>query len=303
MSRAVTLGMLLVLGAAIAVAQDTEQATPQRPANAVERASQRPTEADVYCAGYFSRNRIEPAVIVMSSLDVGMKFELGTNDLILLSKPKGSEPAMGSNYMLVRPVRDINPKESFHGQHEVIRRMGTLYAEIARIQVQEALKDSVRARVFSACQPVLAGDIAIPLNEKAIPPFQPVFLAGRFAPSSGKATGVIGAIKDFQESAGKGDIAYVSLGTSQGLKAGTYLRIYRTSESAGQELSQEIMRNYATDSSGISVGRRLSAQEIESLPHRVVGEMIILSAEEGSATGMISYSWEEVSPGDLVEIE
>ena len=51
------------------------------------------------------------------------------------------------------------------------------------------------------------------------------------------------------------------------------------------------------------MGRKLTRKELESLPRTVLGEVLILSADEDSSTGIISYSWQDVYVGDGVEIE
>ena len=54
---------------------------------------------------------------------------------------------------------------------------------------------------------------------------------------------------------------------------------------------------------GQQVGRRLTRAELASLPRNVLGEIMLISVEEGSSSGIITFSREEITLGDMVEIE
>lgn len=292
------------LGAAVLGAQTPASEPIPQPASVTraQTAGQAPTDADIYCAGFFTRRAIAPDLVILGGSDYGLRFEYGDRDMIHLNKGAETIKSPGGKYMVLRPLKDMNPTEPFPGQRELVARMGTLYAEIARIQINIIHKDSSTAEILSACEPVIAGDIAVPLSPRPAPPYKQARIADRFAPSSGKATGTIAAIKEFREGAGTGDVVYVNLGAQQ-VKPGEFLRITRTFQSPSQYIVQQGTRYYLTDINGVPVGRQLTSAEAQSLPRTVVGEMMILSAQENSSTGIISYSWQDIYPGDQVEVE
>jgi hypothetical protein len=193
--------------------------------------------------------------------------------------------------------------EAFPGQLKLVLQMGTLYSEIARIRVQVVHADSSVAEILRTCEPALAGDIAIPMAERPTPPYRESKLTDRYTPSTGKATGMIAAIKGFQEAAGGNSIVYLNLGKKQGMQPGSYLRIFRTYLSASQFMYREGARNYPTKMGDVLIGRRLAPEEIATLPRVVVGEVMVLSAEDETATGIVTYSWQDIYPGDDIELE
>jgi hypothetical protein len=205
--------------------------------------------------------------------------------------------------MVVRAVTDVNRREAFKGQHDMLAGLGTLYDRVARIEVQVLHEKTSTAKVLSSCQPALAGDIAIPWNVQAASAYKVPRMTDRFAPSSGKATGLIASAKDFDQWLGEGKIVYLNLGTSAGLQTGSYLRVVRPYLQGANAAFGKAASNYLTELTGTSVGKRLTPEEVASFPREVVGEVMVLSAEEGSATGIITYSRWEVSVGDAVEIE
>jgi hypothetical protein len=290
------------LGAAGLVLAQCVVAQTSSPSVAV-KAMLAPTDSDIYCAGYFTHQELPKTLSVLGGPDSGLVYEYGTGDTVYLNKGKKMISAPGAQYMLVRPTKDMNSIEAFPGQSLLVSQMGTHYAEIARIQIQVVNADSSIAEILHACEPVLAGDLAIPLTARTAPLYKTAPPVDRFAPSSGKSTGVIAAFKDFREAAGGGDILYLNIGKKQGTQPGNYVRIFRTYLTASQKIIQDGTKNYLTDIGGTPVGRKLSPEEIDTLPRTVVGEAMILSVGEENSTGIITYSWQDIYPGDQIEIE
>ncbi len=308
---------LIVAGALGAVAQtppqdpSQEQSSPQdatptimtQAPSAAQRASLAPTDSDVYCAGFYTHRTVDASFTVLGGPDNGLKFEFSAGDTVYLNKGSKFINAPGGDYLLVRPIKDLSPVEAFPGQRKLVLQMGTLYSEIARIRVQVVHADSSVAEILRTCEPALAGDIAIPMAERPTPPYRESKLTDRYTPSTGKATGMIAAIKGFQEAAGGNSIVYLNLGKKQGMQPGSYLRIFRTYLSASQFMYREGARNYPTKMGDVLIGRRLAPEEIATLPRVVVGEVMVLSAEDETATGIVTYSWQDIYPGDDIELE
>ena len=308
---------LIAAGALGAIAQTTPPDASQEPSapppptrtimsqapSAAQRASLAPTDSDVYCAGFYTHRSIDSSFSVLGGPDNGLKFEYSAGDTIYMNKGRKFINAPGGEYILVRPIKDLSPVESFPGQLKLVNDMGTLYSEIARIRIQVVHADSSVAEIMRSCESALPGDIALPMTERPIPVYKESRITDRYAPSTGRATGLIAAIKEFEEAAGGNDIVYLNLGKKQGIQPGSYLRIFRTYQSSSQVMYREGASQYLTDMGGTPIGRKLKPEEIETLPRVVVGEVMVLSAEDGTATGIITYSWEDIYPGDDVELE
>ena len=305
MAKKFALVVAVCLGAAASLAAQAAAPAQRSQAgrvSAVQRAVLAPTDTDIYCAGFFTQRSIEPGLFVLSSEDGALKSEFADRDRIYLSKGRKGLNAPGGQYMLVRPIKDMVPVELFPGQHAMVSRLGTLYAEIARIQVQILHEGSATAQILTSCEPVMAGDIAIPLSARPVPPYREAKYTDHFAPSSGKPSGVIAAVKEFQQSAGTGQIVYLNVGKKQGAQAGSYLRIFRSYSSGSQDIIRYGIKNYPTEIIGVPEGHKLTPEELKSLPRTVLGEIMILSVEDESSTGIITYSYQDVYVGDEVDI-
>ncbi len=98
-------------------------------------------------------------------------------------------------------------------------------------------------------------------------------------------------------------MVYLNVGSGQGARVGSYFRIFRSYVSNDKDPYQQNTRQYATDVQGMRLGRKLTPQESATLPRTVIGELLVLSVQENSSTGIITYSREEVYPGHEVELE
>jgi hypothetical protein len=166
-----------VLAAAVALSAQAPQ-TQQRPRTtiseqptltAAQRLGHAPTDADLYCAGFFTRHAVPPQLIVLDGQEPGVKFEYSDRDIVYLNKGADIIQAPGAKFMLVRPMQDPDPVELFPGQHKVVKKLGERYAEIARIQVNIVHKQSSTAEILRSCQPVEAGELAAPLPQRPAP--------------------------------------------------------------------------------------------------------------------------------------
>ena len=298
MSRALLLFMaaFFLAGVSIGRAQGASGSVSPQP----RQFGLAPTDSDIYCAGFYTHRPIETGLFVLGSPDGGFKNEFADRDVLYLSKGQGVITAPGGEYMLIRPVQDINARESFPGQLKLLFGLGTLYAEIARIQVRILHAGSATAEVLSSCESVHTGDIAIPWQARSAPPYRSERIVDRFAPASGKTTGVIAAAKEFRQSLGEGNIVYLNIGRNQGAQVGGYLRTFRSYLSWDDDAFARNARQYITET---GKGHRLSYEERSSLPRDVLGEVLLLSVDDDSSTGIITFAREEVSPGDEVELE
>lgn len=307
MTRKTKRWSLLLFATALLLPGRLASEPPQQVAGAASPPAQQfgraPTDSDIYCAGFFTNRPIETSLIVLGSPDAGFKNEHADRDVLYLSKGRSGITTPGGHYMLLRPLKDINPRESFPGQRKLVASLGTLYAEIARIQVQVLQEGSATAQVLSACDTIQAGDIAIPWQARPAPPYRSEHIVDRFAPASGKTSGVIVAAKEFRQVVGEGQTVYLNVGKNQGAQVGGYLRIFRTYLNRDHDVFEQAARNYSVTGMEGPVGRRLSYAERAALPRDVLGEVLLLSVEEDSSTGIITFAREEVSPGDGVELE
>jgi hypothetical protein len=266
-------------------------------------AQKAPTQAELNCAGFFTKKPVDDGLVIAASEEVGFKNEFVAGDYVYLNKGKDAITGSGGQYLVVRPVQDVNRQELYPGQQKLVLELGTLYAEIGRIEIAQLHEHSATARIVYSCESLETGDIAIPYNVKATADYKPSKFTDRFAAPSGKATGIIAEAKDFDHWLGEGSIVYLNLGSEQGLKTGSYLNIVRSYRGGGNMEFSDAVEEYPTSLDRMTLARRLTPDEQATMPREVLGEVMVLSAQDGSATGIVTYSRSEVAVGDGVELE
>jgi hypothetical protein len=313
------IGLLLIMCATVsALAQQSAPAGDQTtPAGTlatnlnfpVERI-EGPTNSDLYCAGFVSKNLLPNVSFVAGGLDTPNTTNYGDSELVYLTG-KGYE--LGKRYSVVRELRDPNRYETYPGQVAMLKTMGQPYAELGMVRVVDTRQRSAVAKVEFSCSPILPGDLVTPFVERAnISSHRPMRF-DRFAPPNGKASGRIVLAKDFDTELGTGSKIYLNLGANQGIKPGDYFRAVRpyeadlhdpadslsfkaSTEDDTQARPPAIEKSMLTTSKGPTI-------HVADLPRRAVGEIVILSTTPTTSTGMIVFAMEDVHIGDVVELD
>ena len=308
--------LLLALAAQAQQADSTPADAPTPQGTVFTNASfpmervQTPTSADLYCAGFVSKQLVPNANFVAGGLQTPNTTKFVNGDMVYLS---GSGYQAGQQYTILRELRDPNKYELFEGQHTMIKSMGQPYAELARVKVIDTRSKNAIAQIEFSCDPVNPGDIAVPFAEKPPVPFHPAVRFDRFAPSNGKLAGRIVMAKDFDSEIGTGAKVYMNVGANQGVKAGDYFRAVRpydsdlkdpvdslsfkasTAEDTQKELPS-IEPNWLTRTKGPEI-------HVADLPRRALGEVVIISTTPTTATGMVVFALEDLHVGDNVEMD
>ena len=97
----------------------------------VERV-QTPTNADLYCAGFISKQVLPDANFVAGGLQTPNTTKFVNGDMIYLA---GSGYQPNQEYTIVRELRDPNRYELYPGQRQLLLATGEPYAELARVRV------------------------------------------------------------------------------------------------------------------------------------------------------------------------
>jgi hypothetical protein len=310
-------GLLLLLASTLAVAQmSTTASTPD--ASGIVNTSvnvpfvrfQTPTAADLYCAGFISKDRIPDANYVNGGLETptSTKFEIG--ELVYLS---GTGYQAGQLYSIVRELRDINEYEIYPGQRKVLAATGRPYGEIGRVRIVDTRSHSAIAQVEFSCDPINPGDVAVPFVEKQPVSFHTPEHFDRFAPPNGKLSGRVVLGKDFDSELGTGMKLYMNVGSNQGVKVGDYFRVVRSysatlhdpvdSLSFKAQTSEDTQKRAPTFEANRFTKTKGANIHVASLPRRAVGEVVVLNVNPTSSSAMIVFALEDVYAGDSVELD
>jgi hypothetical protein len=312
-------GLLLLLAATLGGAQtltSTMTATPNAEGIVETSGSvpfvryQTPTPADIYCAGFVTKDRVPDANYVNGGLETPTSTKFENGEIVYLA---GSGYQAGQLYSIVREMKDVNEYEAYAGMRKMLASAGHLYGEIGRVRVVDTRSHSAIAEVVFSCDPINPGDVATPFVEKPPVAFHVPGHFDRFMPPGGKLAGRVILGKDFDAVIGTGGKLYMNVGSNQGVKVGDYFRVVRSytadlenpvdsllfkasmsEDSQMHPVSYE--GNFLTKTNGPNI-------HVADLPRRAVGEIVILSTTPTSATGMVVFSFEDIYPGDNVELD
>jgi hypothetical protein len=310
-------GLLVLLLTALAGAQQAVTPATPNAAGIVDTSVnvpfvrfQTPTTADIYCAGFLSKDRLPDANYVNGGLNTptSTKFEIG--ELVYLN---GKNYQAGQLYSIVREARDVNEYEVYAGQRKLLASAGRPYEEIGRVRVVDTRSRSAIAQVEFSCDPINPGDIAVPFVERSPVVFRGPTHFDRFAPANGKLSGRIVLGKDFDGFLGTGMKLYMNMGSNQGVKVGDYFRVVRSytatlanpvdSLSFKASTSEDTQMhppsfegNFLTKTSGPNI-------HVGDLPRRAVGEVVVVNVTPTSSSAMVVFALEDVYAGDTVELD
>lgn len=260
--------MFLAASAVTARAQSTQPTSPSTAPAASH------SQAD--CGGFISGSAVSRDLFVVGGEDddthsVVRQFHTG-NSVYLASRGK-QEYAVGTEYSVIRPAKNIFGTVRYSGQTGEINRLGTPFEDVGRVRVTHVSSEGTVAQVTFACMPVAFGDILVPYSPRPIPQYTLNPRVDKFTPTDEKKThGFIVAATNNYGVVGKGNIVYLNVGESSGIAPGSRMRIYK-------ELPQA------------------------SIPPETLGEAIVLSVHEYSCVAIIVDSFREISAGDRVEEE
>jgi hypothetical protein len=310
-------GLLLLLMATLAVAQQSTTAITPDAAGIVNTSVnvpfvrfQTPTAADIYCAGFLTKDRVPDANYVNGGLQTptSTKFEIG--ELVYLA---GSGYQAGQLYSIIRELRDVNEYEIYPGQRKVLAAAGRPYAEIGRVRVVDTRSHSAIAQVEFSCDPINPGDVAVPFVEKPPVTFHVPGHFDRFAPANGKLSGRIVLGKDFDGVLGTGMKLYMNMGSNQGVKVGDYFRVVRSysatlrdpvdSLSFKAQTSEDTQVRPPTFEAKRFTKTKGPNIHVGDLPRRGVGEVVVLNVTPTASSAMVVFALEDVYAGDTVELD
>jgi hypothetical protein len=310
-------GLLLLFVASLAGAQQSTTAVTPDSDGIVHTSVnvpfvrfQTPTQADLYCAGFITKERIPDANYVNGGLETptSTKFEIG--ELIYLA---GTGYQAGQLYSIVREIRDVNEYEIYPGMRKVLQATGRPYGEIGRVRVVDTRSHSAIAQVEYSCDPINPGDIAVPFVPKQAVSFHVPGHFDRFAPPNGKLTGRIVLGKDFDGVLGTGMKLYMNMGSNQGVKVGDYFRVVRPytatlhdpvdSLSFKAQTSEDTqMRPPAFEANRLTRTKGPNIH-VRDLPRRGIGEVVVLNVTPTASSAMVVFALEDVYAGDTVELD
>jgi hypothetical protein len=281
----VTFGLILGMVAGVTGAQVPRRTTVDQTA--------------MYCSGAVTSDAVPQDSYVISGEQSVDKVAFVAGQLVYINRGSGQGVKVGDEYLVIRSVKEELKEPWFKGQNELLRAMGQTWADEGRLKVVHVGDKVSTAEVKSSCDYIQRGDVVLPFQERPAPPLkQDGSRVDPFAPATGK-TGMIVASKYFGQVSGTSSIVYVNIGASQGVKVGSYLRVFRNQ---GRGITT-IYQDKGTEYKLFGFGSTPVAYDWPGLPREILGEGIVLRVSGNTATLMLTVARREIYQGDYVELE
>lgn len=309
-------------------ASTPQQQQPSRPTVMLpQEQAARPIagETDLYCAGFI---QYEPTVVDLEIVG-GEKEEsqrtYTMGDYVFINAGAQQGMRVGHSFSIVRPRGPFDSKFT-----KKKGGLGVFTQELGQLRVTE-VKDRVSvARVLKSCELILLGDLLRAVPQRVSPVGRTETALDQFSDPNGKQQGRIVLAQDAREMITRNQIVYIDLGREDRVKPGDYLTVYRpvgtgnltrinnneiarnssrgfeSERYKGGKFGNQAQRPKDPNGSGI-FNPPVTTYEIKNrrppMPRQVVGEMVILTIQERTATAVITQVAQEIHTGDFVELQ
>lgn len=290
----------LAVGTAALAQQQAPQVSPNvLPATIVQKGVAA-TYSDVYCAGWMSPKDISNANYVEGGEQSPNAARFVTHESIFLA---GSGWQEGQKVSIVRRAKDPNFYLMYDGQNAEIKKAGMLFFDMGQATVTFVQGNTAVAKLDFTCDPIVPGDLVIPFQERPIPAFRTrPYNFQHFVALKNAATGRIVLSQDFDAYLGEGKKFYVNVGSKQGLKVGDYLRIWRGYDKNEMDPTDLASLDTVAYDDDQFKEPGINPKRFGEIPKRSLGEAVVLTTTDSTATAMITYAIEDVHIGDHFEV-
>lgn len=284
-------GLVLALSGSVAVAQEQ---------------SPNMIQGDLYCSGIVTNRSVPRGSYVITGQGSDHNITWSDGDYVYINRGARQGVKVGDEFSVVRPTVDAVPQEWTKWQNSILRKMGTVWQDEGRVTAAVVKPNVSIAQVSHSCSYLQRGDIILPFEERTAPALKAESDFDQYAAPSGKAKAMIIMGRGFQQELGTYDVAYVNLGSSQGVKVGDYFRVFRYTGTQHETAFAE--PRFAFDVAGdlgptFGLGSSPRKWDWSNTPREVLGEGVVLRTGPNSATVMLTLTLKEVYAGDYVEIE
>lgn len=265
--------------------------------------------SDIYCTGFIAEVAPRIDLQVVGAEMENMKQTFAQGDVVFLNRGRGAGVQPGAVYYIIRPVGEVN--------HPFTKKkLGYLVRELGLLRVMEVGDKTSTAEITVSCDTVEFGDLLKPYEEYVGPSAGEAKPLPRYGEGSGGTTGQIVMSPGYHENLSANRVVYIDLGTRQDVHPGDVFTIYREigqSEGITRTPQDKTVKNhdkdYASDRfqggpysiQGTRVPREQVLRDRPPLPHKVLGELVVLKVEKTASVALITRTTAEVQIGDQIE--
>ena len=250
-------------------------------------------KTDMLCSGSIRRKKIKPEYFIANQWEEA-KVSLTQGDFIYLNRgTDNSDLRTGAEYSIV-----ILEGKVYHPITD--NKVGWYYKRLGIVQVIAAQERTAIARISMACDDIRTGYPLVPFDLQPLPE-RPVPKFDRFGlqDDGEKAMGYIVHSMDNLKVFGTGYVVEVDLGSDDGLQPGDFLTIFIPNSPYDQYRRLDYQYRWG-DFEVRSPKQKRDRRNV--YPPKVIGQMLVLHAEERTATAKVIYAIREIEVGNMVVV-
>ncbi len=282
-------------------------------------------KGNLYCAGFIQYAPAPNNLQIIGGEQEQEQRIYSFGDYVYINAGAQQGVREGQEYIVIRP------RGQFKSRHSKKKGwLGVYTQEIGGLRVVKVKEQVSVALVTSACDDFLLGDLLRAAPQRVAPFQREEVKLDRFSDPNGKQKGRIVLARDLREMVTRDHVVFIDLGSEDNVRPGDFLTIYRplgrgnitrfrdeevtpTASSGfgsdiykGGKFSNKAQRVKDANTTGI-YGPMVTSPDIigarPRMPRKVVGEMVILSVQQRTATAVITRVAQEVHTGDYVEVQ
>jgi LysM repeat protein len=229
-------------------------------------------DIDLYCSGLIVPDTGGWKVKIIGNEENNYKVALSTFDIVYLNQGEADGISPGDEFTILQDVRKIY--HPVNGES-----LGDYVVQTGRLKVVATQEKTSTAQITYACDATLVGDYLVPFEPKEVPNLTDLPPVDRFSLEGPNQKGYVVFAKDDLTSLGDNNEVQIDVGAADGITVGTRLIVYRNQTSGYENTGFE-----------------------RDIPRRVLGEMVVFSVQDSTATGRIIQMYDFVMQGDMVEV-
>ncbi len=229
---------------------------------------QRRLDVSVRQVAFIDKKHLESSLYIIGSVED--KELLSTGDEVYVSYPDGAVPKVAERYSIYAEDQAVSHPDGGKSVGSYVRIQG----ELEIVSVKQGKR--ARARITSANNEIERGSRVGPLLRqfKSVPP----------ARNEVDVQGTIVAMLASDQLIGQGEVVFMDLGKSAGIKPGNRLFVVRRGDAFDAQ-------TWPQDQPG---------QDDRTFPARALGEVVLVQVGDTISVGLVTLSLEEMGVGDLV---
>ena len=268
---------------------------------------------DLYCAGFINSAPTPNKFQIVGGELEDIRHHFAQGDVVYLNGGRSQGVEVDMLFTVARPLGDFHsPFHRTSGQ----RNLGVYTRELGVLRVIAVQETTATARIIVSCEDMQIGDLMRAFEERRAPATNVSQPLPRYEPTSGQKAGRIVLQREQKEMIAPRDVVYIDLGKDSGVNVGDRFTIYRNQPDDARiahynddDVVQRRSGGYQSDKyKGGTFSNDHPRESYETvkksrpqIPHKIVGELVVISVQGKSATAVVTRATEELHPGDRIE--